>query len=75
MVIKNESRKATIPKNDILLFEESELEAKALTEEQEKVFFYQLGRRTKHFMYALFMANTGLRPGEAIALNRSDIDI
>ncbi|QNU67231.1 site-specific integrase [Ruminiclostridium herbifermentans] len=74
MVIKNEARKTIIPKNDILLFDEDEAEKKALTEEQEKAFLYQLGRRTKHFMYALFMDNTGLRPGEALALNRSDID-
>jgi integrase len=74
MVIKNEARKAIIPKNSILL-EEDESEAKALTEKLEKAFLYQLGRRSKHFMYALFMDNTGLRPGEALALIRSDVDI
>lgn len=72
MVIKNEARKCRIPKSDIL--NEEEKEAKALTEEQEKAFYFQLGRRTKHFMYALFMGNTGLRPGEALALSRSDIN-
>lgn len=74
MVIKNEARKAIIPKNDILLSDDDPA-AKALTEEQEKAFFYQLGRRTKHYMYALFMGNTGLRPGEALALSRSDVNI
>lgn len=75
LVIKNEARKCIIPKGDILLSDEIELEAKALTEEQEKAFFYQLGRRSKYYMFAFFMANTGLRPGEALALARSDIDI
>lgn len=72
MVNKNEARKCKIPKDDIL--NEEEKEAKALTDEQEKAFFAQLGRRTKHYMYALFMVNTGLRPGEALALSRSDIN-
>ena len=74
LVIKNEARKCTIPKGDILLTE-IEPEAKALTEDQEKSFFYQLGRRSKYYMFALFMVNTGLRPGEAIALFRSDVDL
>jgi integrase len=75
MINKNVARKAVIPKNDILLFDEGEEEAKALTEEQEKAFFHQLGRRSKYYMYALFMVNTGLRPGEALALCRSDINL
>jgi integrase len=74
LVIKNEARRCRIPKNNILLMGEGE-DAKALTEEQEKAFLYQLGRRTKHYMYALFMVNTGLRPGEALALQRSDVDL
>lgn len=73
MVNKNEARKCKIPKDDILNDEEKE--AKALTDEQEKAFLFQLGRRTKHYMYALFMDNTGLRPGEALALSRSDINL
>jgi len=72
MIPKNEARKVKIPKNDLI--EDDEREAKALTEEQEKAFLHELGRRTKHYMYALFMANTGLRPGEALALNRKDVD-
>jgi integrase len=74
MVIKNEARKAIIPKNDLLEADSEDKEAKALTEEQESAFLYQLGRRSKYFMYALFMGNTGLRPGETIALIRSDVD-
>lgn len=74
LVIKNEARKCRIPKNNIVLTDEDS-DAKALTEEQEKAFLYQLGRRTKHYMYALFMANTGLRPGEALALTRSDVNL
>lgn len=74
LVIKNEARKAIIPKNDLLESDSEEKEVKALTEEQENAFLYQLGRRSKHFMYAIFMCNTGLRPGEALALYRSDID-
>lgn len=73
MVIKNEARKAIIPKSDIIDSEEKE--AKALTEDQEKSFLSELGRRTKYYMYALFMANTGLRPGEALALNRKDVNL
>lgn len=71
-VNKNEARECKIPKIDI--FYEEETEARALTEEQEKAFLSELGRRSKHYMYALFMGNTGLRPGEALALTRSDID-
>lgn len=74
IVIKNEARKCKIPKNDILLIDD-EPEAKALTEDQEKAFLCQVGRRTKHYMYALFMDNTGLRPGEALALTRADVDL
>ena len=72
MVLKNEARKAQIPKNDLI--EDEDKEARALTEEQERAFLTELGRRTKHYMYALFMANTGLRPGEALALCRKDVD-
>lgn len=76
MVNKNEARKAVIPKDDLSESEEyDEGEAKALSEGKEQEFLYQLGRRSKYYIYASLMGNTGLRPGEAIALNISDIDL
>lgn len=54
--------------------DQEEKEAKALNDDESKKFLFELGRRTKHFMYALFMKNTGLRPGEALALSRNDVD-
>lgn len=70
MISKNPARKLIIPKD----FNDEEL-VKSLTIEQCDLFLYQLGRRTKHFMYAFFMLNTGLRPGEALALSRGDVDL
>lgn len=70
MIPKNPARKLTIPKDF-----DGEEDAKALTIEQCDAFLHQLGRRTKHFMYAFFMLNTGLRPGEALALTRADVDL
>lgn len=67
---KNYARKLTIPKS----FDKEEENAKALTVEQCNAFLHQLGRRSKYYMFALFMLNTGLRPGEALALTRADID-
>ncbi|AGC67407.1 tyrosine recombinase XerC-like protein [Thermoclostridium stercorarium subsp. stercorarium DSM 8532] len=75
MVIKNEARKCKIPKDDMLGDEAEEKNAKALTEEEEKAFLEQVGKRSKYYMYAVFMLNTGLRPGEALALTRKDINI
>jgi len=72
MVNRNEASKCKIPKTDI--FNEENKEAKALTEEHEKAFLQDLGQRTKHYMIALLMSNTGLRPGKAIALERRDIN-
>jgi integrase len=70
MIPKNPARKVTIPKD----FDEEEV-VKALTVEQCDAFLYQLGRRTKYYMYAFLMLNTGLRPGENLALNRADVDL
>ena len=69
---KNPARHITIPRTDDINDEESN--AKALNDNQQDEFLFQLGRRSKYFMYAFFMLNTGLRPGEALALLRSDID-
>ena len=69
--IQKTCRKLVIPKD----FNVDEEDVKALTVEQCNAFLYQLGRRTKHFMYAFFMLNTGLRPGEALALTRADVDL
>jgi len=70
MIQKNYARKLIIPTD----FNEEEC-VKALTTDQCNAFLYQIGRRTKHYMYALFMLNTGLRPGEALALARADVDL
>jgi integrase len=67
---KNYARKLTIPKDN-----DDEEEVKALMVEQCDAFLHQLGRRTKYYMYAFFMLNTGLRPGEALALTRADVDL
>lgn len=71
MIIKNPARGVIIPKNNV----SENTEAKALTTEQCDAFMNQLGKRSKYFMYAFFMLNTGLRPGEALALNREDINL
>jgi integrase len=73
LIIKNPAKHATIPKVSSESSEDKD--AKALTTEQCEDFMEQLGRRTKHYMYAFFMLNTGLRPGEALALTRADIDL
>mgnify|MGYP000991010393 CR=1 FL=1 len=73
MIIKNEARKVQIPKNNLI--ESDDKEAKALAEQQEIDFLNELGQRSKYYMYALFMLNTGLRPGEALALNRKDVNL
>lgn len=70
-ILKNYARKAIIPKTDI----EDEDEIRALTEKQEKMFLEDMAVRSHYYMFALFMLNTGLRPGEAIALNRPDLII
>lgn len=66
---KNYARKAIIPKDDL----DGENEAKALTESELAAFLDDMSKRSHYYMFALFMANTGLRPGEAIALNRKDL--
>ncbi len=68
-IIKNPARYVIIPKDD-----EDEGEVKALTEKERDLFMAEMGRRSHYYMFALFTENTGLRPGEAIALNRSDLD-
>lgn len=68
---KNYARKLTIPRD----FDDEGEFIKALNVEQCNAFLYQLGRRTKHFMFAFLMLNTGLRPGENLALNRADVDL
>jgi len=70
-IIKNPARKLSIPKSEDL----EEKNIKALTDEQREAFLYQLGRRSKYYMYSLLMLNTGLRPGEALALECADIDL
>lgn len=73
-IIKNPARHVIIPKTETDEDPE-ERTAKALTDAQTDSFMFQLGRRSKYYMYALFMLNTGLRPGEALALTRGDIDL
>jgi len=59
-----------IPKDETI--EEDEKNARALTEEQLATFLADM-ERSNYYMFALFMSKTGLRPGEAIALNRNDL--
>jgi integrase len=67
-IIKNPARLVIIPKDD------ETREAKALPEKERDLFMLEMGRRSHYYMFALFLENTGLRPGEAVALNRSDLD-
>jgi integrase len=73
LIVKNPAKHVIIPKMQD--YDSEERDAKALTVEQCDAFMWQLGRRTKHYMYAMFMLNTGLRPGEALALIRADVNI
>ena len=59
-----------IPKDEII--DEEEKNARALTDEQLVDFLKEM-ERSNYYMLALFMSKTGLRPGEAIALNRCDL--
>lgn len=69
-IFKNYARKAIIPKDDI---EDEIEEVKALSEARLLEFLNVMGKRSHYYMFAAFMVNTGPRPGEAIALNRSDL--
>jgi integrase len=69
-IIKNPARHVIIPKDD----DDEDKEAKALTEKERDAFMYEMGRRSHYYMFALFTENTGLRPGEAVALTRADLD-
>jgi integrase len=68
-IIKNPARLVIIPQDD-----EEDKDAKALAEKERDLFMLEMGRRSHYYMFALFTENTGLRPGEAVALNRSDLD-
>jgi integrase len=69
-IVNNPARHVTIPRDD----DGDEGEVKALTQEERDAFMSEMGRRSHYYMFALFMESTGLRPGEAIALKRSDMD-
>lgn len=73
MILKNPAKGVVIPKTEDYDKEDGE-DVKALTNEEYDLFMGELYRRSHYFMYAHFMSNTGLRPGEAIALLRSDLD-
>jgi integrase len=68
-IVKNPARHVKIPIDD-----EEGRDVKALTEKERNLFMFEMGRRSHYYMFALFTENTGLRPGEAVALNRSDLD-
>jgi integrase len=70
LVAKNVARGARIPVDDA-----GERETKALTKEEYARFMDDLAKRSGYYMFALFMSNTGLRSGEAIALTRKDVDL
>ncbi len=69
MIINNPAEEVVIPVDEY----EDEGLVKSLTDKEYDDFFNLLGERSHYFMIALFMASTGLRPGEAIACNRSDL--
>ncbi|MFA5385879.1 MAG: phage integrase SAM-like domain-containing protein, partial [Eubacteriales bacterium] len=71
LIVKNPARHVIIPRDNI---ESEDKEVKALTEKECKVFMAEMGKCSHYYMFALFMLKTGLRPGEAIALKRSDLD-
>ncbi|MDP4116196.1 MAG: tyrosine-type recombinase/integrase, partial [Bacteroidota bacterium] len=70
-ILNNPARKVTIPHTD----EEDEGKIKALTNKEYELFMEEMSKRSSYFCFADFMGNTGLRPGEAVALNRRDLDI
>jgi len=59
-----------IPKDEIV--DEEDKNVRALTDEQLDIFLKEM-EKSNYYMFALFMSKTGLRPGEAIALNRNDL--
>jgi integrase len=72
MINRNPARYVTIPKADEI---NEENDVRALTDLEYDLFMGEMLHRSNYFMFAHFMSNTGLRPGEAIALNRNDLDI
>jgi integrase len=68
---KNPCRSVKIPKGK---GDDVEDNIKALTEIEYKNFMHQMEIRSDYYIVALFLSNTGLRIGEAIALKRSDFD-
>jgi len=72
MINRNPARYVSIPKEDESLSDEGEVIA--LKDNEYKLFMSAMLQRSNYFMLAHFMSNTGLRPGEAIALSRKDID-
>jgi integrase len=70
MIFSSPAEDVVIPVDDEY---ENEGPVKALTDKEYDSFFDLLGSRSHYFMIGLFMANTGLRPGEAVACNRSDL--
>lgn len=71
MIVKNPARFVIVPKGTD---KDDEKDAKALTEEEYKDFMNEMRNRSNYYAFAVFMGSTGLRPGEAIALTRSDLD-
>ena len=67
---ENYALDTTIPRDEDL--DEGEGEVRALTDEQLEAFLKEM-ERSNYYMFALFMAKVGARPGEAIALDIPDL--
>lgn len=66
---KNPATDAHVPQDAV------DKRVKALNEEQLKRFLLGLKREELYYTPALFMVNTGVRIGEALGLNRADLDL
>lgn len=68
---RNWAAKAKIPK---AIDSDDGKDVKALGDDELKKFLNRLSERSSKYMIIYFMVQTGLRPGEAIALQRRDIN-
>jgi len=70
LVNKNVARSTSIPLSD-----DGKHDIKALNQDEYEKFLKYMAEHSHYYMFALFMSNTGLRPGETVALSRKDIDL
>lgn len=72
MLSRNPAKDIILPKG---IDKDENKEIKALTDDEYKDFISEMKNRSVYYAFMVFVANTGLRVNEAIALERSDFDI